>query len=121
VAKARRISRKTPTGIAGLNPEPTGGAAGAKEPLIGDTLGGGPFVVAPNPRAAEEIDVDLGDLLLEIPARGVPTLVTSPSAKTSGKRVCSVPRSTGIQPFSANPDSSTTFGATCTGTASRRS
>ena len=45
------------------------------------------------------------------PAFGVPTLVTSPTAYTPGKRVSSVSGSTGIQPSTVIPDSATTAGA----------
>ena len=47
-----------------LQAKPAAGAAGAKEPLVGDTLGSGAFEIGCRPRTAEEVDIDLGDLLL---------------------------------------------------------
>ena len=55
------------------------------------------------------------------PAFGVPTLVTSPTAYTPGNDVSSVSGSTGIQPSTVRPDSTTTAGARCTGTPRNRS
>ncbi len=55
------------------------------------------------------------------PAFGVPTLVTSPTAYTSGNVVSSVGGSTGTQPSTVIPASTTTAGARCTGTPRNRS
>ena len=55
------------------------------------------------------------------PAFGVPTLVTSPIAKTPGYEVSSVNGSTGIHPSTVMPDSATTSGTRCTGTPKNKS
>ena len=55
------------------------------------------------------------------PAFGVPTLVTSPTAYTSGNEVSRVSGSTGIQPSTVRPDASTTAGTLCFGTPRNRS
>ena len=73
-------------------------------------------------QSGDELVGDDGCLSLEkTPALGVPTLVTSPMANTSGNEVSSVSGSTGTQPSTVSPDSATTAGTLWTGTPRKRS